>query len=86
MARSDSDHPHTLIDDIKNVFDTKPQAGTDGIGPTLGQDLRSTPGAERGPANEQQDPRTAHAAAEIPAATGGANAPAGAPHQTPERR
>ena len=48
---ADRDHRDNLIDDIKTVFDTKPEAGSDGIGPTLGQDVGGPNRAKRAPEN-----------------------------------
>lgn len=68
MARSDSDHPQNLIDEIKTVFDTRPEVGADGIGPTLGQDLGKPNADHDEPADERQDAQKAQAKAEALAA------------------
>ncbi len=44
MTGPDRPHPSSVVDAIKNVFDTKPQ-GEGGLGPTLGQDV--SPEAQR---------------------------------------
>ncbi len=59
MPGPDRDHPDNLVDAIKNVFDTQPETGSDGIGPTLGQDVgkpnNGAPApADRDSADEQQ--------------------------------
>ena len=48
MPGPDQDHPNSLVDAIKNVFDTAPD-GADGIGATLGQSF-GRPGGPATPA------------------------------------